>query len=117
MTLSVKGTMLAKRYRLTKRGSFAYVYRSGRTQYCSNIGLTFVTAKGGVRIGFSVPNKLGKAVVRNKLKRRMRAAAQQLLPGIRPGAQMVFSAKPGAQTLSYAEVYDAMDKLLKRVRS
>lgn len=107
--------MLAKRYRLTKRGSFAYVYRSGKTQYCSCIGLTYVPGKGGVRIGFSVPNKIGKAVVRNKLKRRMRAAAGQLLPRLTHGAQLVFSAKKGAEELDYRAVYEAMDKLLVKV--
>jgi ribonuclease P protein component len=33
------------------------------------------------RVGFTVTKKVGNAVVRNRIRRRMRAAAQALMPG------------------------------------
>lgn len=36
----------------------------------------------GVRIGFTVTRKVGNAVVRNRAKRRLRAVADLLLPGL-----------------------------------
>ena len=37
-------------------------------------------APGRLRIGFTASKKIGNAVARNRAKRRLRAAAQQLLP-------------------------------------
>ena len=38
------------------------------------------TETGALRIGFTASKKIGNAVVRNRAKRRLRAAASQLLP-------------------------------------
>ena len=38
------------------------------------------TAPGGLRVGFTASKKIGNAVIRNRAKRRLRAAASQLLP-------------------------------------
>lgn len=103
--------MLKKPNRLTKRGSFAYVYRAGSRRSERALTLMFVNSKGGVRAGFSVPNKVGKAVVRNTLKRRLRAAFRSFLPDIRP-AQIVFAARPGAERMPYAELRSVMERLL-----
>lgn len=35
---------------------------------------------GGIRVGFTVTKKIGNSVVRNRLKRRLRAAAAEVLP-------------------------------------
>jgi ribonuclease P protein component len=37
-------------------------------------------AAGAVRVGFTASKKIGNAVTRNRAKRRLRAAASQLLP-------------------------------------
>lgn len=103
--------MLAKPHRLTKRGSFQYVYRNGSRKTERLLSLTFVRSKGGVRAGFSVPNKVGKAVVRNRLKRRMRAAFRTFLPQVKR-AQLVFAARPGAEQLDYYALRSAMERLL-----
>ncbi|MAZ02069.1 MAG: ribonuclease P protein component [Sneathiella sp.] len=34
----------------------------------------------GVRVGFTVTKKVGNAVVRNRIKRRLRAVAQEVIP-------------------------------------
>lgn len=104
--------MLSKPNRLTKRGSFAYVYRNGSRKSEHNLTMMYVSAKGCVRAGFSVPNKVGNAVVRNKLKRRLRTAFRSFLPDVRP-AQLVFAARSGAERMTYAELRSAMEKLLR----
>ena len=43
----------------------------------SNDGLA---ASSAVRVGFTVTRKVGNAVVRNRVKRRLRAAASQIAP-------------------------------------
>lgn len=107
--------MLNKKYRLTKNGSFQYVYRKGKPQFSGAITLTYIPCKGAPKIGFSVPNKVGNAVVRNKLKRRMRAAVERQMYRLCP-VQAVFSAKNGADKLSYAEVQSAVILLFERAK-
>lgn len=103
--------MLPKRYRLTKHGSFNYVYRRGAAASSRLISLAYVKGGKGVKMGFSVPNKVGKAVYRNKVKRRMRDVAYRVKDKL-SSVQLVFSARCGATQLTYAQIKDAMEKLL-----
>ncbi len=103
--------MLSKRYRLRKRGSFSYVRVHGTRRSESCISFVYIPGRCK-RIGIVVSNKIGKAVKRNLVKRRMRGAAAELIDSIRNG-QMVFSAKPGIEKLTYAEIKTRMENLLK----
>jgi len=52
------------------------------------------TAATKVRIGFTASKKIGNAVARNRAKRRLRAAARELLPLLgRPGHDYVLVAR------------------------
>lgn len=104
-------SMLNRQNRLTKNGSFAYVYRKGAVKRLGSLSLSCVMGGSGAKVGFSVPNKVGKAVVRNKLKRRLRAIVRARIGGIRR-AQIVIAAKPGADKLSFCELSSAVDELL-----
>lgn len=106
--------MLPKISRLTKRGSFTYVYNKGERKNAGLITLTFIKSQT-LKIGFSVPNKVGNAVVRNKIKRRLRAVLREFLPILLP-AQAVFAAKIGADKLSYNEIRESVYKLISNAK-
>ena len=99
--------MLSKKYRLTKNGSFSYLYAHGSSVRAKLIKINFVPSKSGVKIGFSVNNKIGHAVVRNKVKRRMRAIAAEFIPRLKP-CQFVFVVSVGVDKLSYEEIKTRM---------
>ena len=69
-----------------------------------------------MRIGFTVTKKIGNAVVRNRMKRRLRALARTLLPlrGIR-GADHVLIGRQGGIERDYALLEQELGKALSKV--
>ncbi|MCH5161937.1 MAG: ribonuclease P protein component [Clostridiales bacterium] len=104
--------MLSKANRLNKHGSFSYVYRNGRRFAEPDLVLICTPARSA-RVGFSVSNKVGKAVVRNKVKRRLRAAVQERISRM-AGCQAVFVANVSAAGKDYATLEAQVESLLKR---
>jgi ribonuclease P protein component len=66
------------------------------------------------RIGFSVSKRVGKAVVRNRVKRLMREAVRYQIPSIRPGQDLVFIARPSASGATYQDMVVAVADVLRR---
>jgi len=59
-------------------------------------------AAKGVRVGFTASRKVGNAVARNRAKRRLRAAASQLLPLLgRQGHDYVLVARASTGTRAF----------------
>ena len=106
--------MLAKQYRLRKNYQFSYVYRKGVAVSSRTLSLVYVKAAGGVRTGFSVSNKIGKAVVRNRVRRLLRESVRKVLPDMQKGIHYVFIARAGIQECSFNEVFDSVVYLLKK---
>lgn len=104
--------MLGKTYRLNKHGSFSYVYKKGKRLSEPDLVLFFTPAKSA-RVGFSVSNKVGKAVVRNKVKRRLRASVGLRLKVI-SGCQAVIAANPSAAGRDFKTLDGEVDRLFKR---
>ena len=68
-----------------------------------------------VRIGFTVTKKIGNAVVRNRMKRRFRSLARDLLPtlGI-GGADHVLIGRSGGIERDFATLRDELTKALSK---
>jgi ribonuclease P protein component len=69
-----------------------------------------------IRIGITVTKKIGGAVVRNRMKRRFRALARELLPqaGI-PGADHVLIGRSGGVERDFASLRHDLLKALAKV--
>jgi len=64
------------------------------------------------RYGFSVAKEIGKAVVRNRVRRLLKEIAS--LANIKLGWDIVFIARPNAATADYYQLKKSMEKLLLR---
>jgi ribonuclease P protein component len=70
----------------------------------------------GIRVGFTASKKVGNAVVRNRAKRRMRAAAASVLPVVgRPGTDYVLIARAGTADRPFAELVADLEAALRRI--
>lgn len=69
--------------------------------------------QGGVRLGLTVTKKIGGAVVRNRIRRRLRAAAREIFPqNARSGTDYVLIARKAAYDRNYAALLDDMKRAL-----
>jgi ribonuclease P protein component len=66
------------------------------------------------RVAFSIGRQVGPAVVRNKLRRRIRSVLRETRPPLAPGAYLV-SARPEAAQLSFDELRAALRRSLRQV--
>lgn len=68
------------------------------------------------RIGFTVSRKVGNAVARNRARRRLRAAADQVMPRhAAPGEDYVLIGRAGTLTRPFAELVADLEAGLKRL--
>lgn len=103
---------MQKAYRIRKNGQFHYVFRKGKSMGTNLLSLVYVRA-GKLQVGFAVNKKVGHAVVRNRVKRRLRECFRQQIPSLKNGFY-VFVARPEAADATYWQLEQAMRSLLKR---
>ena len=72
--------------------------------------------EGPARAGFTITKKLGNAVQRNRIRRRLKAVAREAFAyGAEPGADYVIVARAPALTRSFASLLDDMKRALLRL--
>jgi ribonuclease P protein component len=72
---------------------------------------------GHPRVGFSVSSKVGGAVVRNRLRRRLREAFRPLISGSSSGVDLVVVARPEAAAARFAELDSELRSLAGKLVS
>jgi len=68
----------------------------------------------GPRIGFTTPRALGKAVVRNRIRRRVREAVRLHLEQLSPQWWIVFNPRPKAMNAPFQELEREVERLFRR---
>lgn len=108
---------MKKALRLTKNLEFINVYKSGK-RVSSPFFVMYIKKNdlGYSRLGVSVSKKVGKSVIRNKIKRQIKEIVRKNYNFINSGWDIVFSVKPAAVQLNYAQMEKEIINLLKRGR-
>jgi ribonuclease P protein component len=70
--------------------------------------------EGPPRFGFIVSRQVGTAVVRNTVRRRLKAVCAQSLDSVRSGNDIVIRALPSAATASFGDLRDEVVRCLSR---
>jgi ribonuclease P protein component len=113
-------TRPSRRGRLSRSAEFERVYRRGRSVGNRHLVLyTFPSESAQqVRLGLSVSRKVGGAVERNRVKRLVREAFEQLRPQLRGDLDVVVVVRPQARELAEREglsgVLGSLEELLVR---
>lgn len=103
------------RYRVRANERFQEIRKQGEA-YHDGLLVMCVLANGlpYSRFGFSVSNRIGGAVVRNRIKRRLREAIRLRMEEIKPGWDIVFIAKHPIRRADYHQMDAACARLLRR---
>ena len=110
---------MERRQRISRSRDFDAVYRHGRSVSTSSLTLHWFAREdepeGTARVGLAIPRAVGSAVVRNRLKRQLRAAWGELDPGPPAGCDYVLAARPGLAEASEARGHDWLLEQLREV--
>jgi ribonuclease P protein component len=97
--------VLARANRVKTPDDFRQIMRRGRRSGGTLLVTHALRTEGEpVRFGFVVGRSVGNAVIRNRVKRRLRAVAFGLLPSVMPGTDVVVRALPLAASGTSAEL-------------
>ena len=103
---------MERRYRLQKNRAFQYVYRKGHSVACGNLVLLLAPGREK-RVGFSVSKKVGNAVTRNKVRRRLRECFRPHLGDVKTGLYVVI-ARPSAANAAFRDLDRDVHYLLRK---
>jgi ribonuclease P protein component len=119
-----------KSSRLLKHADFDRVYRTGKRHFSANITVFWVrqglvgsagtapkkaAVPHGPRIGFTVGKALGGAVVRNRIKRRLREAVRMNLSGFSSPVDVVINPKKSAATAELPKLKQEVSAAFRKI--
>jgi len=111
-------------HRLRHHADYQRVYKAGRKQFAKQMAYFFAlraadapSETAGPRIGLTVPKALGKAVDRNRIKRRMRVAVLRALPRLSVAVDVVLHPRSSVLTLDFATIEQDVSEVFAKIQS
>lgn len=106
---------MRRRYRLRDKERFRQVKETG-VSYAHPMLVLCLMPNGEPisRCGFTVGRRVGKAVKRNRARRRLREAVRLMWDLIAPGWDMVWIARPAINRAEFVDLQGVCARLLRR---
>lgn len=107
---------MEKTFRLTKREDFSHVYRQKRST-ANHQFVVYYRKNNSIshfRLGVSISKKVGNAVVRNLLKRRVKEIVWALKEEIKPGFDFILIVRKPATEQDFQGMKKSIYHVLKR---
>lgn len=103
--------------RLNNNRDFQRVYSRGKSLVTKYFVIYYLPQKlGHHRIGYTVSRKIGGAVVRNRVRRRLKEAFRLLQPTLPRSMDVVIVARGRARDVEFARMASLMEAKLKEIR-
>lgn len=116
--------MLAISFRLRKHADYQRVYKASRKQFGKQMTYFFTLRPtvqgeeaGPPRVGFTVGKVLGKAVDRNRIKRRMREAVRKHLPLLQAPVDVILHPRRTVLSLEFSILEREVAQIFRQVQS
>ena len=108
-----------KSARLLKSAEYRKIYQEGR-KFVGPLFAAFYQQTGSgkaARVGYTTPKALGKAVDRNRIKRRLREAVRLQLPSVEVGWEVVFNPRRALLDSEFSRLRAEVARLFGQLRA
>lgn len=109
---------MQRKLRLRNRRDFSYIYRSGKSFANQQLILYWNRQLKAepIRLGVSASKKIGNAVVRNRMRRKMKEIVRLHIDHIKPQLDLIIIVRKPAVTMSYQQLERSVQHLLKKAK-
>ncbi len=110
--------------RLRKHADYGLVYEAGRRLSSASLSFFYrprpvaadaAADEAKARFGITTPRALGPAVLRNRIKRRLRIAARAALPLLPAGVDLVLHPRAGVATMPFPDLLRELETICATV--
>lgn len=114
---NLKRCTFSKKSRLAKKKDFQNVYRTGKV-YVDRFSILYILPNESLssKVGFAVGKKLGNAVLRNSIKRKMREVFRHRQTDVLPGYQIIWVARKTLLDKNLKFYYQVFERIMKKAQ-
>lgn len=110
----------ARESRLRRHGDYQRVYAGSRKQFSASMTYFFAMrpeplADSSARVGLTAGRVLGKAVERNRIKRRVREAVRKHVSLLPPGVDVVLHPRKLVMTMDFSALEREVGEVFTRI--
>ena len=107
--------MLTKKLRMKSNTQFDYIFKKGKVLKSNKLLIFYSQNKSkSLKFGVVVSKKIGKSVIRNTVKRKLRELIKNNLTSFNTNFNYIFVARQGIEKLKYNDLNNILTKLTQK---